>query len=89
LLAVREAVGNVLKHASAKQVRIALRLDGDILEARVEDDGVGFDPAQPGGVGHDGLGNMARRMKEAGGTLDIQSAPGRGTCVTFRVPLSM
>ncbi len=89
LLAVREAVGNVLKHASAKQVRIALRLDGDILEARVEDDGVGFDPSQPGGVGHDGLGNMARRMKEAGGTLDIQSAPGRGTCVTFRVPLSM
>jgi signal transduction histidine kinase len=31
---------------------------------------------------------MARRMKEAGGTLGIQSAPGQGTCVTFRVSLA-
>lgn len=89
LLAVREAVGNVLKHASAKQVRIAMRLDGEILEVQVEDDGVGFDPTRPAGVGHDGLGNMARRMKEAGGTLDIQSAPGQGTCMTFRVSLEV
>jgi signal transduction histidine kinase/ligand-binding sensor domain-containing protein len=88
LLAVREAVGNVLKHASAKQVRIAMRLDGEVLEVQVEDDGVGFDTTRPAGVGHDGLGNMARRMKEAGGTLGIQSAPGQGTCVTFRVSLA-
>ncbi|HPO37934.1 MAG TPA: histidine kinase, partial [Kiritimatiellia bacterium] len=88
LLAVREAVGNVLKHAAAKQVRIAMRLDGEVLEVQVEDDGVGFDPAVPAGVGHDGLGNMARRMKEAGGTLHIDSAPGQGTLLTFRVPLA-
>jgi signal transduction histidine kinase/ligand-binding sensor domain-containing protein len=87
LLAVREAVGNVLKHASAKQVKIAMRLDGDVLEVRVEDDGVGFDPSKSAGVGHDGLGNMARRMKEAGGGMRIDSAPGAGTRVTFRVPL--
>lgn len=87
LLAVREAVGNVLKHANAKQVRIVMRLDGETLEVRVEDDGVGFDAAVPAGVGHDGLGNMARRMKEAGGAIDIRSVPGAGTCVTFRVPL--
>jgi len=88
LLAVREAVGNVLKHAAAKQVRIAMRLDGEVLEVQVEDDGIGFDSAVSAGVGHDGLGNMARRMKEAGGTLHIHSAPGQGTLLTFRVPLA-
>ncbi len=87
LLAVREAVGNVLKHASAKQVRIAMRLDGVVLEVRVEDDGVGFDPSACAGVGHDGLGNMARRMREAGGVMTLDSAPGAGTRVLFRVPL--
>ena len=88
LLAVREAVGNILKHASAKQVRISMRLDGGTLEVRVEDDGIGFDTAKSAGVGHDGLGNMARRMKETDGELRIESAPGTGTRVTFRVPLT-
>jgi signal transduction histidine kinase/ligand-binding sensor domain-containing protein len=87
LLAVREAVGNVLKHASAKRVSVAMRVIEAGLEVTVEDDGVGFDPARAGGVGHDGLVNMSRRMREAGGCVEIESAPGRGTRVTFRVPL--
>lgn len=87
LLAVREAVGNVLKHAGAKQVRIDMRLDGGVLEVRVEDDGVGFDASKRMAVGHDGLSNMARRMREAGGSVKVDSVPGQGTCVTFRVPL--
>ncbi len=87
LLAVREAVGNVLKHASAKQVQIGMRVDGSVLEVRVDDDGVGFDTSKPAGVGHDGLGNMARRMKEAGGSVAVLSSPGQGTHVTFRAPL--
>jgi signal transduction histidine kinase/ligand-binding sensor domain-containing protein len=87
LLAVREAVGNVLKHAAAKQVRITMRVESDTLDVCVEDDGVGFDTARPAGVGHDGLGNMARRMREAGGGVRLASAPGKGTLVTFRVPI--
>jgi signal transduction histidine kinase len=77
----------VLKHASAKQVKIAMRIDGRELEVVVADDGVGFDATKRAGVGHDGLGNMARRMKEAGGSVLIDSAPGAGTRITFRVPL--
>jgi len=87
LLAVREAVGNVLKHAGAKQVRIVMSIEGDTLEVVVEDDGVGFDTSRSAGVGHDGLGNMARRMREAGGGIQIVSVPGKGTRVTFRAPL--
>jgi len=82
-----EAVGNVLKHASAKQVKIGMRIDGPVLEVQVEDNGVGFDTSKRATVGHDGLGNMTRRMKEAGGSVDVVSAIGNGTCVTFRVPL--
>jgi signal transduction histidine kinase/ligand-binding sensor domain-containing protein len=88
LLAVREAVGNVLKHAAAKQVKIVMRIDGDVLEVCVEDDGVGFDTSRQAGVGHDGLSNMTRRMREAGGLVRLESAPGKGTHVTFRVPIN-
>ena len=84
---MREAVGNVLKHAGAKQVRIVMSIEGDTLEVVVEDDGVGFDTSRSAGVGHDGLGNMARRMREAGGGIQIVSVPGKGTRVTFRAPL--
>jgi len=87
LLSVREAVGNVLKHAGAKQVRIAMRIDGEVIEVVVEDDGVGFDTTQNAGVGHDGLGNMHRRMKEVDGSVRIVSDRGGGTRVIFRVPL--
>ncbi len=87
LLAVREAVGNVLKHAAAKQVRIDMRVDGDTLEVCVADDGVGFDTSKPAGVGHDGLSNMARRMREAGGSVRVESGAGKGTRVIFRVAL--
>ncbi|MBP5320524.1 MAG: ATP-binding protein [Kiritimatiellae bacterium] len=88
LLAVREAIGNVLKHASASQVSIAMRVSDDgLLTVTVADDGVGFDPQKRNGVGHDGLGNMARRMRETGGSVTIDAAPGKGTRVVFRVPL--
>jgi signal transduction histidine kinase/ligand-binding sensor domain-containing protein len=87
LLSVREAVGNVLKHAGAKQVRISMAVVGRLLEVNVADDGVGFDTSRRTGVGHDGLENMARRMREAGGSIQIVSSPENGTCVTFRVPL--
>lgn len=86
LLAVREAVSNVLKHAAAQQVKIIMTLEGDFLIVRVEDDGVGFDVSEQVGVGHDGLKNLQRRMREINGELKITSTPNVGTCVEFRVP---
>jgi signal transduction histidine kinase len=58
------------------------------LEITVQDDGCGFNAAdrsgtQPG----DGLGNMAKRVKDLGGQFQIVSSPGQGTRVTFIVPL--
>lgn len=87
LLAVREAVGNVLKHAQAKQVKISMTLEGEALEIRVEDDGRGFDTTKPSEIGHDGLNNMVRRMREINGSIDIVSQVGHGTQIVFRVAL--
>jgi len=87
LLAVREAVGNVLKHSSASQVVITMLVSGNTLTVRVEDDGVGFDTRTPAGHGHDGIDNMARRMREVGGEVLIESDVGGGTRVTFQIPL--
>ncbi|HEX2101059.1 MAG TPA: CHASE4 domain-containing protein, partial [Candidatus Synoicihabitans sp.] len=84
---VREAVGNVLRHAHAK--RLFVQLLGEpsgtvVLE--VADDGAGFDPAASTRRGS-GLANMAERAKQLGAALEVASAPGKGTRVTIRFPL--
>ena len=87
LLSVRESIGNILKHAGASQVNIKMSVNGTELVISVEDDGKGFDPSVDAGVGHNGLVNMRRRMNEIDGDLEIDSAPGKGTKLTFRVEL--
>ena len=51
----------------------------------VEDDGTGFDPALPPEPGHVGLRGLRDATKEAGGRLEVVSAPGRGTRVELEV----
>ena len=81
----REALSNSLRHARPQLVQIALRSETEAVCLEVSDDGIGFDPqAQPRGVG---LTSMATRAQDLGGTLEIQSAPGRGTRVAVRVPV--
>ena len=94
-LAFKEALHNIVKHAAANEVRVELKLEAAQLALQVADDGRGFDTATPGG-GHaaagriasgNGLANMQRRLGEIGGACEIRSQPGRGTTVTFTVPL--
>jgi len=87
LLAVRESIGNILKHAEAKQVSIVMSITNKILEIKVTDDGVGFDTDKDAGVGHNGLKNMCKRMKEIDGSLLLESRIGEGTTLTFTVEL--
>jgi signal transduction histidine kinase len=80
-----EALNNAAKHAAGSNVVVQLfEQDGHIVFS-VRDDGSGFDPEErrPGS----GLGNMVDRVAALGGTLDITSAPSRGTVVAGRVPL--
>ncbi|MCA9791274.1 MAG: sensor histidine kinase [Candidatus Eremiobacteraeota bacterium] len=69
----QEALANACKHSGAGRVLLRLQFEEAGLEARLEDDGQGFEPDQ--GQGH-GLGNMRSRAREVGGSLDLDSEPG-------------
>jgi len=87
--AVRELAVNVVKHAQAKRLDIAIKRKNEQLRISVSDDGVGFDPAsaltstQEGGYG---LFSIKERISHMGGTVDIQSQPGNGTRVVLQLP---
>lgn len=85
---VQETVRNASRHSGAHQVRIyiAERVEEKDASLRlsVQDDGKGFDPSQERGVG---ILGMQERVLRLGGTIDVNSKPGRGTIVTFELPL--
>jgi signal transduction histidine kinase len=80
---VAEALTNVAKHANATRAEVTARVDCDILELEVRDDGVGG--AQVGGSY--GLPGLKDRAAAAGGELRVDSSPGRGTSIVARLPL--
>jgi signal transduction histidine kinase len=83
----QEALRNVARHAGAGSVGLSLRSLNGGLQLVVHDDGAGFAP-DPRRC-HRGLGltSMRERIELLGGTLDIESAPGRGTTVVAWVPI--
>jgi signal transduction histidine kinase len=82
---VQEGLTNIVKHAGASRVSILLRRKGDTVVAVVEDDGKGFD-AEATREDALGLAGMRERVLLAGGRLQIESAPGRGTTLAAEVP---
>jgi signal transduction histidine kinase len=86
-LIVKEALTNALKHAAAGEVQVRAKVSGNTLEILVHDDGTGFNPVPPLEDKRNGLGNMRRRAAAIGGTLELQSAPGKGTTVRLAVKL--
>jgi nitrate/nitrite-specific signal transduction histidine kinase len=85
---VKEALTNVRKHAGASRAWVRFEGDGDWTRIIVEDDGRGFDPAQVAGEGwqYFGLQIMRERAESVGGSLELDSQPGKGTWVVIRVP---
>jgi len=81
----REALSNVGRHAQAETCRISVRREHGAAVIEIDDDGHGFDiDTAPRGMG---LGNLAERANAIGGTLSIDSSPGRGTTVRVAIPL--
>lgn len=91
----REAVTNVIRHADAERLTVTLRFSGETVELTVEDDGRGFrhggESAGGGECERRGLGltGMLERALSVGGTLDVESRPGRGTRIHARLPLAV
>jgi signal transduction histidine kinase len=86
LSVVREALSNIARHARATRAEVLVASDGDGITVTVSDNGVGFDPDAPRGLGHLGLANMDARTTGIGGTLGIESSPDRGTRIIAHVP---
>ncbi len=84
---VQEALTNVLKHAAANKVSVVLRRSPELVSVVVEDDGRGFDVDATTGQRLGVLG-MRERAALVGGTLVVESTPGRGTTVIARIPLT-
>ena len=96
--AAQEALANIAKHSQATRAGLTLSYMHDQVTLDVLDDGKGFDPncprteivedAEPqhvNGTGY-GLAAMRRRLRQVGGSLEIESAPGDGTTVSASVP---
>ncbi len=86
---IQEAITNVRKHAKAQQVRITFEIDKERVFVAIEDDGRGFEPdlISSNGGRHFGLRIMQERVKEIGGTIQVQSELGQGTTVKVKAPL--
>ena len=82
----QEAISNGMKHARAKTIRLELDYRPDKVTLTVRDDGIGFDPAHLPAGKHFGLLGLRERTVQAGGTLEVMSAPGRGTEVKVCIP---
>jgi signal transduction histidine kinase/ligand-binding sensor domain-containing protein len=80
---VQEALNNILKHAEATRVTIAMRREGAGVLLEVSDDGRGADLSRGAGFGLSGIG---QRIQLLGGTLAVRSAPGAGTTLDIFVP---
>ncbi|NLG61942.1 MAG: sensor histidine kinase [Candidatus Cloacimonetes bacterium] len=87
---VQESLSNVVRHAGAETVFVGMQRKDGVLEIVVRDDGRGFDldyTLDDSGRGL-GLFGMQERASYIGGTVDIDTSPGRGTEVRVRVPIT-
>jgi signal transduction histidine kinase/ligand-binding sensor domain-containing protein len=92
-LAFKEALNNVVKHAGATEVRITLEVHSRDFVFRLRDNGRGFDREQPisnesGRIASgNGLRNIEGRISRIGGRCEISSEFGKGTVITFEIPV--
>lgn len=84
---LREGLMNVARHSQASKTEILLKEVGREIQGSLEDDGVGFDLAGAKDGSGFGLINMEERVKKLGGDLTIETSPGKGTRISFRLPL--
>jgi signal transduction histidine kinase len=84
----QEMLANVRRHAAAGRIEVALRRAGQALTLSVSDNGGGFDIASKDLEATHGLRRIAERAAFLGGTMQLESAPQRGTTVAVTLPLA-
>jgi len=84
---VRELFMNIIKHSQAHQVNVGISREAGTIKIVVEDDGIGFDASKIDTDLSFGFFSIRERLKYLGGSLSIDTGPGRGTRVTVTSPL--
>lgn len=85
---IQEALTNVVRHARSGNVSIRLWANAYFIRLQVEDQGIGFNvPKVLQSSPTSGLSGMIERAASCGGTLDIESNPNEGTCISAEFPL--
>lgn len=80
---IQEVISNIIRHSEATEVKASI----DKTSVSISDNGIGFQSAgESPGLG---LGNLKQRAKAIGGSLDVQTVPGKGTIVTFKLIKSL
>jgi PAS domain S-box-containing protein len=81
---IQEQLNNIAKHAAAQKVDISIHADNGLIAIVVTDDGKGFDINK----GRKGIGisNMMNRIESFNGKMAIESSPGNGCKISFRIP---
>ncbi len=88
---IQESVNNALKHAQAQNIWIRLEMSSDTCQVSVQDNGKGFDLASARQSAAKrasfGLQNFGERAQMIGGTVEVDSEPGKGTTIKVIVPV--
>ena len=82
---VQESLTNIVKHARASQIEVAVEHPGDGWRLIVTDDGIGISNFRPESLSH-GLANMKQRARALGGRFTLRTAPGSGTRIEAFYP---
>lgn len=83
----QEVLTNIMRHAQATEVRLALEISATHLRLRVEDNGVGVSTEALGHPRSLGLLGMTERAAMVNGSIKIQGAPGKGTIIHLEIPV--
>ena len=87
---IREALSNARRYSGQSEASLTIKIEDDMVEAVIEDHGIGFNTDYSGPErrkgSYFGLRIMRERAEEVGGTVTVESAPGKGTRVIIRLP---
>ncbi|WP_293092770.1 sensor histidine kinase [Moorena sp. SIOASIH] len=81
---VKEGLENIRKHSQAQVIHLRGYASADAVILELKDDGIGFDIAKP--TQGFGLRGMQERVQLIGGSIQLDSTPGQGTCIQIRIP---
>ena len=84
---LREGILNAVRHSRATELHLTLTTTAENCEARLRDNGVGFEPTAGDSSSHYGLRGMKERIQNLGGTIRVDTSPGKGTDIRITVPL--